>query len=96
VKLDARNGDTGWPCYDAKRCHMVENVLWVNSGDATWGELVGFDGGPRAPVPVVATHQEERITIYPSRRIVIFNEVDDGADGGEQEPAAVARPLETV
>jgi hypothetical protein len=88
MRLDARQGDTGWPCYDAKRCRMVENVLWVDDQTARWGEMktIYWD----------VEHQEERITIYPSRRLVIFNQVDDSHDAGEQVADAVTRLLETT
>jgi hypothetical protein len=74
MKLDARKGDSGWPCYDAKRCCMVERVLWVDDETAQWGELT-LSQAPPFLIDIV--HKEERITIYPSRRLVIFNEVDD-------------------
>ena len=74
MRLDARKGDIGWPCYDAKRCRMVPLVVWVDDADATWGEWV------RDPFPNTRTHQENRITIYPSRKLVIFNEVDDDVE----------------
>jgi hypothetical protein len=93
MRLDARNGDSGWPCYDAKRCCMVQRVMWVDDLDATWGELVGLT--QRGSFNVV-THQEERITIHQSRRLVVFNEVDAGDQADEKVADAISRPRETA
>jgi hypothetical protein len=74
MRLDAQNGDTGWQCYDAKHCRMVPHVVWVDDETATWGCMTG------ATTPfdwIIETVQEDRISIYPSRRLVIFNEIDD-------------------
>jgi hypothetical protein len=90
MRLDARNGDSGWPCYDAKRCCMVRRVMWVDDLDATWGELVGLTQHD------VVTHQEERITIHQSRRLVVFNEVDAGDQADEKVADAISRPRETA
>ena len=89
MRLDARKGDVGWPCYDAKRCCMVDHVVWIDDQTATWCELV-----KRADPPFIdeIVRQEERITIYPSRRLVIFNGIK-GADD-EEDQVTSGTPVE--
>lgn len=77
--LDARKGDTGYQCYDAKTCRMVKQAVWVNDETAQWGRYVFPPIGGELMTESV---QEDRITIYASQRLVVFNEVED------TEPAA--------
>jgi hypothetical protein len=89
MRLDARKGDTGWPCYDAKRCCMVEGVLWVDDATARWCQLVRVPG---PPFIAEVDHQEDRITIYPTRRIVIFNEIEGVGDEQDDVAGVIERP----
>ena len=76
--LDARNGHgDAWYLYDIKRCRKVECAVWVNDETAQWGR---YTGCTIAWEWVIETRQEDRISIYPSRRLVLFNEVDDASD----------------
>jgi hypothetical protein len=88
MRLDARKGDTGWQVYDAKRCRKLEFVVWLDNSDATWGE---FDDNVPGRVIV---RQEDRITIYQSRRLVIFNEIDGVND--EQDQVVIERHAEVT
>lgn len=76
--IDARIGHgAAWSLYDIKRCRRVECAVWVNDETAQWGHYTGttFTGEW-----LIETIQEDRISIYPSRRLVLFNEVDDAND----------------
>ena len=76
--LDARNGHgDAWYLYDIKRCRKVECAVWVNDETAQWGR---YTGCTIAWEWEIETRQEDRISIYPSRRLVLFNEVDDASD----------------
>lgn len=88
MRLDAHKGDRDWSCYDAKRCRMVKDAVWVDDSDATWGMAV-----LRPPNLDIDTVQEERITIYPSRKLVVFNEIDDQGAKDESEADAVSPPM---
>lgn len=74
--IDARKpGNYCWTVYDAKRCQSVKNVVWVNDETAQWAGyikpyvVVGHD-------LLLTIQQEDRITIYPEKRLVIFNEIE--------------------
>lgn len=80
MRLDARNGDSGWQCFDVQRCALVPEVVWVDSDTATWGSLDKTPGGVLAMfitgrLPTI-THFEKRIQIVPDRRMVLFNPID--------------------
>jgi len=89
--LHALNGDVGWSVYDSKRCCEVVGVQWVNSDTAQWGQIRMITMfGLVVDVDTVPI-QEERITIYPDRMLVIFNEVADNTDQTvEKEIAKIA------
>lgn len=72
--LDGRKGDRPYQCYDAKTCRMVKQVVWVNDETAQWGRYVSHPVGGELLTEAV---QEDRITIYVARKLVVFNEVDD-------------------
>ena len=85
MRLDARHGDFYWFVFDVKRCRKVRECVWCDDQTAEWGSL-------RRPIDLAPdgslatdTHREERITIYPEKRTVLFNEVDDPV----QEPSQV-------
>lgn len=95
MMLDARLGHTHYDVYDAKRCRRVKDVVWVSTETARWGE---YDRSPAGMAHAYGTgflklieHQEDRITIYLDRRLVVFNEVDDSSD--DKEPVGVDRPI---
>jgi hypothetical protein len=77
MRLDSRAGERGWHCYDAKRCCMVHQVVWVEEETATWGRLVSV---PYPPFLTDKVIREERITIHHSRRLVVFNEIEDSSE----------------
>lgn len=77
MRLDSRNGDKA-RCYDAKRCCEVVDVVAVDDQTAQWIGVVSprqlaADGSGY----ITEVHQEDRITIYRDKGLVIFNEVDD-------------------
>lgn len=82
MRLDASDGHRGWSTYDAKRCCRVTGVVWVDDTTAQWGGYVEphviMDGRL-----VMEFHQEDRITIYVDRKLVVFNEVDDEESDGD-------------
>ena len=86
VILDARKGDVHYHCYDAKTCRIVKRVVWVNDETAQWGRYLPPRLG--AHELDLETVQEDRITIYPDRRLVVFNEVDDSEPAESRETAA--------
>lgn len=95
MRLDARVGHTGFTIYDAKRCGAVPNVRWVDSDSANWGEIDVSDSGRAFAIlygdlPEIV-HQEERISIYLERKLIIFNEVD--LDDDEDVEAENTLPL---
>jgi hypothetical protein len=79
--LDARQGHVDFFVFDVKRMLVPRCVVWVNDETAQWGQIV-------EPMTVfndelnTVRRQEDRITIYLERKLILFNEVDD------QEPAA--------
>ena len=76
--IDARNGHyAAWYLYDVKRCQKVQSAVWVNDETAQWGQYTRTTYGGEW---IIETRQEDRISIYPSRRLVLFNEVDDASD----------------
>lgn len=81
--LDARRGDRA-DVYDAKTCRMVKDVVWLNDATAQWGRWV-LPPRPGACELVIEVVQEDRITIYPARALVIFNEVDDNEPAARRE-----------
>ncbi len=87
VILDARKGDIHYHCYDAKTCRMVKVVVWVDDETAQWGRYL--PPKPGAYELDLETVQEDRITIYLDRRLVVFNEVDDS----EQAQASLGAGL---
>lgn len=70
--LDARKGDRQYRCYDAKACRAVRGVVWVDDETAQWGHYV-----IRGREVTIKVKQEESITIYQDRKLVVFNQVDD-------------------
>lgn len=91
MRLDARKGDHGYTIWDAKRCREIKRfVMWVDDETAQWGQVFGFVDG----VPVETTVQEDRITIYLSRKLIIFNEVDLGEPELSDVVASVPRAVE--
>ena len=87
MRLDARKGHYPWNCWDAKRCCAPEHVVWVDDETAQWGqyikqdrEFIRVNGRVRIDV-----HQEDKITIYPDRRLVVFNEIPDCGDEAERK-----------
>lgn len=96
MRLDARDGPKcwGWDVFDVATCRRPEHVVWVDDESATWGQWAHnvFDE--------IIKHQERRITIYPARKLILFNEVDDEDSEGStktsddrQEARADQRPI---
>lgn len=75
MRLDARAGDMGWFVFDVKRLRAVPEAVWVDDQSARWGAYAF----PSLSISLVEL-QEERIRIYPEKRLVMFNEVDDEND----------------
>jgi hypothetical protein len=92
MRLDSRNGDRDWPVYDAEAMRFLKDVVWVDDMEAMYGKL-------KEPISVVngelvlETHRARRIVIYPSRRLVVVNPVEDEADEqiGVEQVAEVLR-----
>jgi hypothetical protein len=84
MRLDARNGDTNWQCFDVQRCALVHEVVWVDTDTATWGAPDLSPGALLATLVTghlsTRTHYEKRIQIVPERRMVLFNPVDGDPD----------------
>ena len=75
MRLDARNGDTGWYVWHVGQARHVENAVWVDDDLARWADR------PRLPVdPEIAEHQAQRIAILPSRRLVLIDPVGNEHD----------------
>ena len=99
MRLDARKGDTGYDIWDVARCCRVERVLWVDTDSATWaGYRRADEGRPESHETVMRwiagdapIHQERRITVYPLRKLILFNELDDPPE--ESTPATVTTPV---
>jgi hypothetical protein len=95
MRLDSRSGDRDYVCYDAKQCCVVKGVVWVDSETARWARYdMSAAGIARAHATGHLTQieqQEQRISIYIDRRLVVFNEVDDNS--GDKEPVSVDRPI---
>lgn len=88
ARLDSRNGDRGWQCFDVERCALITPVVFVDEESATWGES---DLSPEGQIfafvrgePKVILHHEKRIRIVHGQRMVLFNSLDDG-DSSETE-----------
>lgn len=82
MRLDARRGHRNWFVWDVKRCRPVKYCVWCDDETAQWGGFVQPFVPDLGGALLLETHQEDRITIYPERRLVLFNEVDapDQAD----------------
>jgi hypothetical protein len=80
MRLDARTGDTGWYVFDCAKCRPVEEVVWCDEETARWGQVLRdvpfVSHGTRLPFDALLVRQEQRIRIYPERRLVLFNEVE--------------------
>lgn len=72
MRLDARKGDVGWYVFDCARCRPVESVVWCDDETARWGYLLLRNA--------ILVRQEQRISIYPQRRLVLFNEIELNGD----------------
>jgi hypothetical protein len=85
MRLDARQGDTGWDVFDVPRCRSVPNVVAVDDESAEL-EVVDMPMRP-GPGGCVATRVEraKRIAILPHQRLVLIDPVDDLG----QEPSAL-------
>lgn len=92
MRLDARLGDRHWYVWDVKRCRHVRECVWCDEESAQWG---GFRQPYQADLHgelALDVHQEERIRIYPDRKLVLFNEVDDPAQDELQQAAVHFQP----
>lgn len=78
MRLSVERGDRDWSLWDVKRAYEPRGVLWVDDQIHQWCELL-VDDGWIGLGRVEEVHQEVRISIYPARRLVLFNEVDDAA-----------------
>lgn len=81
--LDARQGHVDYFVFDVKRMIEPRCVLWVNDETAQWGQIVEpttvFNGELNT-----VRNQEDRITIYLDRKLILFNEVDDQAPAAQE------------
>lgn len=95
MRLEAGPSVTGWSVYDAKLCCNVLGVVWVDDATAQWG-------GYAVPHIIVdgrlamEFHQEDRITIYVDRKLVVFNEVEDSEDDSAKRQSNVPACLEVA
>lgn len=78
MRLDARQGDTHYSIYDAKRCLEPERVIWVDTDTAQWGQL-DVEASRTTRSTVTDPVQEDSITVYQDIRLIVFNEVKDEA-----------------
>jgi hypothetical protein len=95
MRLDARNGNREWLVFDVKRCRQVREVVWCDDETAQWGRHMRDLSGRvlmRHRTVVLQTVQEDRITIYPTRKLVLFNEVDDDDSAPEQVGQCLTDP----
>lgn len=76
MRLDARNGDTQFRLYDAKRCLVPERVVWIDTDTAQWGQS-DIEASRLSQNHETITIQEDSITVYLDKRLIIFNEVED-------------------
>lgn len=90
MRLDARSGQCGQHLvWDVRKCREVKNVVWVDDESAQWGEYTGAITNFELNI---TTHQEDRITIYRERRLVLFNEIDDQGGLSETGNTKLAEP----
>lgn len=61
-------------------------VVWVNDETAQWGRYL--PPKPGAYELELKTVQEDRISIYLDRRLVVFNEADESEPAERHETAA--------
>lgn len=80
--LDARKGDVGYTVIDVRTGTSPQFVVWVNSDTAEWAQynaegmrkaLLGLIDMP----PALTLRKERRIDIFPEKKLVLFNMVDD-------------------
>lgn len=76
VRLDARKGDTRFRLYDAKRCLVPQGVVWVDTETAQWGQT-DYEASRLSHSHETVTIQEESITVYLDKQLIVFNEVED-------------------
>ena len=74
MRLDAREGHTNYFVYDTKSCREVREAVWVDDTLAQWGRYLPYNGVTGLLTEAV---QEDRVTIYMEKHLVIFNEVDE-------------------
>lgn len=98
MRLDSRRGDTGWHAFDMATCSVPHGMVWVDDEIAAWGQydtarsvlllcaITGID------VPIVE-HAERRIVIYPERKFILLNPIEDDDDSSVGAVDAIAREV---
>lgn len=72
MRLDARDGDTGWTVWHVEECRSVPDVLWVDDETARFCTIIiAF------PHFLEQIHQAKKILIYTSRKLVLINPIAD-------------------
>lgn len=61
-----------WRVWHARECRFVTNCLWADEETARWGSWRMVDS-----CYLNETHQAERIVIYPERKFIVIDPVDD-------------------
>jgi len=79
MRLDARNGPpaVNYTVWHAEECRTLKMVQWVDDETAQYGQ---FTGRVVCEEAEVATVQAHKIAIYPDRKLIIINPVEDNAD----------------
>lgn len=87
MRLDARKGDTQFRLYDAKRCIVPQQVVWVDTETAQWGQT-DYEASRLNHAHETVTIQEDSITVYVDLKLIVFNEVEDDQSNLEHDWSA--------
>lgn len=82
MRLDARiQAVSGWWVYDAEACVVLRDVVWVDDEDNQYAVLANdlrpLPGDTYWPTRI---HRARKIAIYPARKLVIINPIEDADD----------------
>lgn len=93
MRLDARNGDSGWRVFDCRLIREVEYVVWVDDALAQYGAWKDADDHKRGLLsggePEVT--QCDRIVIITDSRLVLIDPVAD--EEKDLIEVAISRPV---
>jgi hypothetical protein len=77
VRLDSKDGHTGWTTYHAERCAVLRGMVWVDQELKRWAQYVlpyRMKNGALA----VEEFEAKKILILVDRKLIVINPVGLG------------------